>query len=237
MTRTETSDDERIYRDVEDNVSSLHPLELIPFFRRWPCSLGRDLIYTVIFSTSLSVIFILLSLMSSSYSSADQFWRAAANNWVISNVVGFSFHFFFATLGPYFRRINRLPLWANVLSYTLISTAIVQVGFLVVSLIPGYEGVRAWTGTVQSLGSSLIISFVISLIMGLAWNSRITGLLHEAEVARERERLQAAERAAVQANLRASLASTRAQNSTLGREAELMRAFLRLIKIRMGERL
>jgi sensor histidine kinase YesM len=37
--------------------------------------------------------------------------------------------------------------------------------------------------------------------------------------------------------LRASLASTRARQSTLGREAELMRAFLRLIQIRMGNRL
>jgi LytS/YehU family sensor histidine kinase len=124
----------------------------------------------------------------------------------------------------------------------------------------------------------MVISFIVSLIMIFAWQSRIGALERAAETARQRERLLAAERAAVEANLRAlqaqiephflfntlanvvsliepaphkarlmlqdfieylraSLASTRAQHSSLGREAELMRAFLRMIQIRMGERL
>jgi LytS/YehU family sensor histidine kinase len=154
----------------------------------------------------------------------------------------------------------------------------VQIGAVVTSLIPGYEEIRSFMGSLQWFTTSVVVSFIISLVIGLAWRAKFAMLTREAEVAREHERLEIAERAAVEANLRAlqaqiephflfntlanvvslidpapdkaremlqdfiqylraSLAATRAQRSTLGREAELMRAFLRLIKIRMGDRL
>ena len=34
-----------------------HPLELIPFFRRWPNTVRRNMIYTILWSTGLGLLF------------------------------------------------------------------------------------------------------------------------------------------------------------------------------------
>ena len=39
-----------------------HPLELIPLFRRWPRSLPRDLLYTLIWSSGMGLAFAALEL-------------------------------------------------------------------------------------------------------------------------------------------------------------------------------
>jgi sensor histidine kinase YesM len=263
---------------LDPRFSYNHPLEVVAYFRRWPRSFARDILYTVIFNTAIGLMFQVISMMSNEYTSVGQFFRNLGVNWLVSNVIGFTFHFCYSLLGPLLRRVNRLPFWAIVLDYTLMGAVIYSAGALLTSLIPGYGHIREWIGTLQWLVSSLAISFFISLAMALAWRSNIRTLMRESELALERERLAAAERAAVEANLRAlqaqiephflfntlanvvsliepspqkarlmlqdfidylraSLASTRAQTSSLGREADLMRAFLRLIQIRMGDRL
>ncbi|MYM67212.1 sensor histidine kinase [Pseudoduganella sp. FT55W] len=40
-----------------------HPLELIPFFRRWPPSIARNLLYTVIWSSAMGLAFAVLEVM------------------------------------------------------------------------------------------------------------------------------------------------------------------------------
>jgi sensor histidine kinase YesM len=256
----------------------MHPLAVIPWFQRWPSSFGRNILYTVIISTAISAGLLLISLTSYKYKSASEFLNVAAENFVVSLVIGFTLHFFYNTLNPALRRVNRLPLWGVVLCYTVAGVAMMQVGLFFASLIPGFTSIHVWMGSTQWFVTSLTISFVVSLMMGLAWQARVKALMRESALAHERQRLEAAERAAVEANLRAlqaqiephflfntlanvvsliepapqkarlmlqdfieylraSLASTRAQHSSLGREAELMRAFLRLIQIRMGERL
>jgi two-component sensor histidine kinase len=255
-----------------------HPLELIPVFRHWSRGLLRNLVYTVIFSTLIGLALVLLSMTAHNYRSFGEFAENLWANIVIANVIGLTFHFTFFFLGRLIRRINRLPPWAALIGYTLVSTVIVQIGAFAASWIPGYGEIRTWMGNPQWYASSLVISFMVSLTMSLAWRAKLATLERAAQAARERERLQAAERAAAQANLRAlqaqiephflfntlanvvsliepkpavarrmlqdfieylrsSLAATRAQSSTLGREADLMRAYLRLIQIRMGERL
>jgi sensor histidine kinase YesM len=268
----------RAVSDVEDESSPMHPLEVIPWFRRWPRSFRRNVLYTVIMSIAIGAALLLTSLMYHNYQSATEFLSVAAENFVVSLVIGFTLHFFYSALNPALKRINRLPLWGVVLSYTVVGVAMMQVGLFFASLIPGFASIHVWMGSTQWIVTSLTISIVVSLMMSLAWQGRVKALMRESAQARERERLEAAERAAVEANLRAlqaqiephflfntlanvvsliepapqkarlmlqdfieylraSLASTRARHSSLGREAELMRAFLRLIQIRMGERL
>ncbi len=264
--------------ECDNRDAHLHPMELLPFFRRFPRSLTRDIIFTVIFSSLIGVGFILMTLMSHHFNRFSDFAEMAVQNLVISNVIGMVFHLAYNGLSPLLQRINKLPLAGVILSYTVISATTVQIGALVTSLIPGYGEIRGFMGSLQWFTTSVVVSFFISLVIGLAWRSKLAAVTREAEYARERERLEIAERAAVEANLRAlqaqiephflfntlanvvslidpapekaremlqdfiqylraSLAATRAQRSTLGREAELMRAFLRLIKIRMGDRL
>ena len=262
----------------EDIAEPTHPLEIVPVFRRWPRGAVRNLVYTVIFSTAIGICLVLLSTISHRYVSASEFADTLGANLVIANIIGFTFHLTFIVLGRLLRRINRLPLWGVVAGFTLVGVAVMQVGAFAASWIPGYEEIRIWMGGMQWYVSSLVISFFVSLTMSLAWHTKLAALERAAATARERELLQAAERAAVQANLRAlqaqiephflfntlanvvsliepaptvarrmlqdfieylraTLAATRAQTTTLGREAELMRAYLRLIQIRMGDRL
>jgi two-component sensor histidine kinase len=262
----------------EDCEQPTHPLEIVPLFRRWPRGVIRNLLYTVIFSTTIGISLVLVSMTSHHYRSSGEFADTVWANLVIANIIGFTFHITYNALGPLLRRINLLPVWGVIVCYTLMGAVIVQVGGFAASWIPGYEEIRSWMGGAQWYATSLVISFMVSVTMSLAWQTRIRALERVAATAREREQLLAAERAAVEANLRAlqaqiephflfntlanvvsliepapqkarlmlqdfieylraSLASTRARHSTLGREAELMRAFLRLIQIRMGDRL
>jgi two-component sensor histidine kinase len=262
----------------EDGEYHTHPLEVIPFFQRWPRGRLRNVIYTAIFSTAIGMSLVLLSTTSHHYSSAAEFTDTVLSNLVISNIIGLTFHLTYNALGSLLTRVHVLPVWGVIVCYTLLGTVVVQIGGFAASWVPGYEEIRSWMGHAQWYVSSMVISFIVSLIMSFAWQARVGALERVAETARQRERLLAAERAAVEANLRAlqaqiephflfntlanvvsliepapqkarlmlqdfieylraSLASTRAQHSSLGREAELMRAFLRLIQIRMGGRL
>jgi len=263
---------------LDDGDEPTHPLEFIPFFRRWPRSFLRNFIYTVIFSSAIGLFLFLLSMTSHHYESATDFLESLGANLVLANVIGFTFHIVYNALGPLLRRINQLSVWGVMACYTVLGWVIVQVGAFAASWLPGFEQIRGWMLSPQWYITSLTISFLVSVTMSLAWHARIVALERAAATAKERERLQTAERAAVEANLRAlqaqiephflfntlanvvsliepapqkarlmlqdfieylraSLASTRARQSTLGREAELMRAFLRLIQIRMGDRL
>ena len=49
--------------EVQDCERSGHPLELIAFFRRFKPSLGRDLIYTLIWNTAFVVVFTIFAML------------------------------------------------------------------------------------------------------------------------------------------------------------------------------
>ncbi|MBI3715985.1 MAG: sensor histidine kinase [Betaproteobacteria bacterium] len=261
-----------------EKAEHMHPLELIPYFRRWAPSTARDLIYTVIFSLLIASGFIIVALPSIHLQSWGEFGEMLVTNVAVSICIGFTWHFFMHLLGPLLRQVHGKPFWLVILVYTILGFAITEIGFLVLSLIPGYVEVRQWMFTPKAWVSTLCISFVISLILGYAFRASIAGLTLAAELARERERLEAAERAAVQANLRAlqaqiephflfntlanvtglihkqpdtakhmleefiaylraTLAATREEHTTLGQEFALMKSFLAVLQVRMGERL
>jgi sensor histidine kinase YesM len=265
-------------QDVEDRAAHMHPLEVIPLFRRWPKSLLRDVFLTLIFNTIIAAFFVVMAVIYKNFASWNDFFAHARGNWVIANVIGFTFHFVYSAMGPLLRRVNRLPFWAVVLSYTVMGAVITQVGFVMTSLIPGFGGILIWMRGWQWVITSLCISFVISLILGMSWRARMLTLQREATQAREGQRLEAAERAASEANLRAlqaqiephflfntlanvdglihadpdkakhmleqfivylrsTLAETRETETTLAREFELMKTYLAVLQIRMGERL
>jgi sensor histidine kinase YesM len=235
-------------------------------------------ILTLIFNTLISSLFVMTAVIYRDFSSWNEFAATARGNWVVANVIGFTFHFVYSALGPLLQRVNRLPFSGIVLSYTAMGAVITQLGFFMTSLIPGFGGILTWMRGWQWLIASVCISFIISLIMSVSWRSRTLALQREADQARENQRLEAAERAAAQANLRAlqaqiephflfntlanidglihvqpdkaklmleqfivylrsTLAETREAETTLAREFELMKNYLAVLQIRMGERL
>ena len=265
-------------RKLDFEGEHFHPLEAIRFFRRWPRSFARNFIYTLIFNTLFALAFLLMGVVFARIESASQVIDAFGRNLLISNVVGFAFWGIFELMGPVLRMVNRQSFLVIALFYAVVGTVIVSMSFYAVAFIPGYGNMRQWLFTPAQLTTSFIISLCISLVLATIWRRRIDELTTQMTLAEERGRVDAAERAAVQANLRAlqaqiephflfntlanvvglihpqpdtaklmlekfisylraSLAATREQETTLDNEFQLMANYLAILQIRMGDRL
>ena len=252
-----------------------HPLEVIPWFRQFPFSFGRDFLYTFIWNTLLGVFFFLIAAMVT----GRWTWSMLQANFVVSNCIGYAIHFLFLLAGitSIETRILSRGKWAAVFYYTLVSTLGVIAGIALASPIFGWS----FAGWFSRPGWYIVVavnSFIISLIIGVIYFWRERSLIAEMRLAKERERMAQMEREATLANLRAlqaqiephflfntlanvvglihpapdtakhmleqfiaylraTLAATREQETTLGKEFELMSHFLALLQVRMGDRL
>ena len=255
-----------------------HPLEGIHFFRRWPRSFLRNLIYTLIFNLMFAIAFTLLAYVFNRKIGLAQFPELFGWNIVMSNVIGFAFWIVFSALGPVIRGVNGRSFWFIALFYAILSTAIVTGSMWGFALVTGQKDMLNSIGSLEQFFTSFVISLVISLFISILWKRRAEELTAQIALAEEQERVANAERAATEANLRAlqaqiephflfntlanvtslihtkpddakrmledfiaylraTLAATREQHSTLGGEFEMMKNFLSILKIRMGERL
>jgi len=66
-----------------------HPLEVFPWFRRWPKSVGRDLVYTFIFNLLFAAVFTLFGLI---FAGRANLARLVEVNFVVAQCIGFSIH-------------------------------------------------------------------------------------------------------------------------------------------------
>ncbi len=262
-------------REIANRAAHFHPLEVIPWFRRFPYSFGRDFIYTFIWSSLLALVFALIGAMFSGKISVP----VLRTYLLISNIIGYTIHFLFyagAKTGLEMWVLGRGK-WISVTYYTVISSLGVLLGFALASLFFGW----AFSGWITKPGVIVGIAvncFMISLIIGAIYFWRERSLLAEMHLAAERERMATMEREATLANLRAlqaqiephflfntlanvvglihpapdtakrmleefiaylraTLAATREQQTTLGKEFELMSHFLAILQVRMGDRL
>jgi signal transduction histidine kinase len=195
---------------AEREISSItesehfHPLEVIAFFRRWPRSFLRNLIYSLIFNAMFAVAFTMFGvIMSDSIDSFSHLLRAFGNNMIIANAIGFAFWFVLSFLGPVMRRVNRQPFMVVVIAYAAIGTGITTATFFLMSLLPGYRGMQQWVGTPRQFATSFALSLCISAVLAFIWRRRMNELTGQIDLAEERERASAAERAAAEASLRA----------------------------------
>jgi two-component sensor histidine kinase len=186
-----------------DESDSLHPLEMIPFFRRFERSALRTFIYTIIFNCLIAAFFTLMALIFNRINSLENLGRAVGQNLIISNIIGFSWTGIVILLKPVIRRINEWPLPGVVAAYTVLGFFVTQAAFLALSYLPGFEDAQRWTRTSQWYVASFALAFVISLLLGFAWRARMNAYLRDAMIATEKARLQEIEKQAVQANLRA----------------------------------
>ncbi len=255
---------------------SFHPLELIKFFRQFPCTPWRDLLYTLIWNCMLGTGFYLIGAMfGGSIGSPRIFGIYLA----ISNFIGFSIHFLFMLgdrmrLEPWARRRGAI---VRTLYFSGIPTLGVIIGFTISSEFFDL-GFGNWLRSPAWILSVASTSVLISLILSAVIVSRERETRVQAELAQQRLRAERTEREAALANLRAlqaqiephflfntlanvtslvdadpamakhmlesfirflraSLAATRMESTTLGAEAELIASYLDVLKVRMGERL
>ena len=240
-----------------------HPLELIPFFRRWPCGFWRDILYTFIWNTGLATVFALFALM---WVNKPDFARALWLNFVYAQCVGYTIHALFL-LVP--RRLSpgRFGRFAY---YTIVPVVGVVLGFAIGQLLLGRSSLPSWFFSLRGIGVLVLNSLLISgLILAI--------MIPRERAAKAQAHLAAAQRETALAQLKAleaqvephflyntlahvvSLidaeprrargmldqliallrATSRAGNgdATLGGQAELLRAYLDILAMRMGARL
>jgi sensor histidine kinase YesM len=178
-----------------------HPLEIIPFFRRFPCSFGRDFLYTFIWSSLIGVVFYALNAVGAERLPS---LRAFELYILISNVIGYAIHALFSLgsilgLDALVRRAGFVP---KVAYFSLIPLMGVLIGFWAVSYIVDI-GFRSWLTDPAAIISITTTSLVISTIMSAIFFWRERHARAEAEVERQRLRAERVERDAVLANLRA----------------------------------
>ncbi len=256
--------------------SSFHPLEIIPFFRRFPCSPARDLIYTFIWSTGFGLIFYALGALSDLRLQSLEALRMYV---LISNLIGYPIHFLFwlGDRSGLEDAVKRAGFVARVIYFSTVPLMGVFFGFALTTLIVGAR-FGAWLTQPQAVASIVVVSLIVSCALSVVFFWRERSASAEADFARERARRERIERESLAANLRAlqaqiephflfntlanvsslidsdraeakrmlesfirflraSLAATRGETTTLGAEAELIAAYLEVLRVRMQSRL
>ena len=259
-----------------DPHEHFHPLEIIPFFRRWPCSPLRDFLYTIIWSCLFGLGFFLLDAAG-----AARFlgWAALATYLFISTCIGFVIHVLYwvgdrSGLEAFARRTGFA---AKVVYFGAMPMLGVGIGMVGASFALGLP-LASWVTKPGTLFSITLISLLISLVMSVIFFWRERAAHAEAAIALERARGEGIERQAALAHLRAlqaqiephflfntlanvtslidpdpatakrmlesfirflraSLAATRREQTTLAEEGDLIRAYLDILQVRMGGRL
>jgi signal transduction histidine kinase len=260
----------------ELDSGKFHPLEIFPVFRRWPCSMVRDLVYTFIWNCGFGLVFFGLDVaLGGGRISFAKFYAYM----LVSNIIGYIIHLAYSIGGAlglerWARRSNFI---AKVFYYAAVPTLSVTAGFWFVSKFMDI-GIRGWNASAGAVFSILVSSIVISLVLSVVFFWRERSAVAEAMIERERTKMERIEREAALANLRAlqaqiephflfntlanvtglidpdpakakrmlesfirflraTLAATRAESTTLGAESELISAFLDVLAVRMGSRL
>ena len=112
-----------------------HPLEIIPFFRRFPYSFGRDFLYTFIWSGLIGVVFYVLNSMGAGRLGS---FRAFGLYILIANVIGYAIHVLFhvGSALALDTAARRAGFAAKVIYFSLIPLLGVFIGFWIISM-PG----------------------------------------------------------------------------------------------------
>ena len=164
--------------------NDFHPLEVIPFFRRWKCSPLRDVLYTFIWNSLLGAIFWSLGgIFRPSSMTLHNFITSV----LIANAIGYTLHAMFivtARLGVDGWVRKQGPL-VTTSYYTVISTFGVVVGFTVVALAYDTEALQ-WILRPRWLAAMGVSSLLISTILAAIFFARERHARAEATLALER---------------------------------------------------
>jgi signal transduction histidine kinase len=189
----------RVRAELESG--KFHPLEIIPYFRRWPCSMWRDLFYTFIWNCGFAFTFFGLDV---AFSGGQTSFARFAAYMLVSHVIGYLIHLGYsigASMGLE-RAARRSHFAVKVLYYSAVPTLSVVAGFWIVSQYMNV-GIRNWGASPRALISILVSSIVISLVLSVVFFWRERSAVADAMVEREVAKNERIEREAALANLRA----------------------------------
>ena len=249
-----------------------HPLEVFPWFRRWPQSLGRDLIYTFIFNLLFAAGFALFGLV---FTGRINLARLPVNI-VVAQCIGFSIHGLYIAADHLFAS-RRSGVVVRTVYYMGVPILGALLGYWLATIVLEQPQLRAQIFTVGGMLSIAAVACVIMLVLLAIFIPRERAARAQVQAVRDEARAVAAEREATLARMQLlvaqvephflyntlahvvslvdteppvakrmldrlivllrATASAAGGTSTLGAQAELLRAYLELIALRMGPRL
>jgi LytS/YehU family sensor histidine kinase len=252
-----------------------HPLEMIPFFRRFRRSIARDLIYSLIWNTLFGLFFTLIAIAIDPRASIG---AALVETFVFAQCIGFLIFGGFLVgdriLGP---GIHQAGLGVRAAYYAAIPSIAIFPGYLLAFRILNWQHGGEWLFSARAVVSIVAVSLVLTAVMLLIFLPRERAARAEATIAHEQARVAAAERAATMARLKLleaqvephflhntlahvvslvdaepgtakqmierlitllrATASSVTGDGSLGAQLNLLRAYLGILEMRMGERL
>ncbi|MYM28154.1 sensor histidine kinase [Duganella sp. CY15W] len=179
-----------------------HPLELIPFFRRWPASQPRNLLYTIIWSSGLGVMLAALEVVL--VRDGVSYWTRLGPMLLMSNLIGLMIHTGSVLSN---RLLNGWPRRARGLPRVLFSMTLMGVSVLVGI---GF-GNLLWSGADPLLllsnrgvqAESLVIAAGVALLLYMVRSAADRRAARAVEEARQKEALASSARMLAEARLRA----------------------------------
>lgn len=185
-----------------DNARLAHPLDLVPFFRRWPASTRRNLLYTLIWNCGLGTALTVVDVLASG--SNQLLLGHFLPMLLISNLIGFLIHFGHllanAVSGGWPRRAKGLP---RLLFSTVLVGSSVLLGLgLGTSLLNG-KGLAELIDNRNAVNQSLVVAAAIALLMYLVSSSAERRVAQAMEKAKQQELIASTARLLAEARLRA----------------------------------
>ncbi|MEP7061651.1 MAG: histidine kinase [Betaproteobacteria bacterium] len=175
-----------------------HPLLAIPFFRRWPRSQARDLVYTFIWNTGFALAFSMLGMMFDSRAGFfEMFWP----NMVFAQCIGYLIHVSFALGASVLPGIDRRSPGLRTIYYAGVPLLCVFAGMWIASGLLGGGNMR-WLMQPRTIAVMSGISVLISSILLMIYIPRERAARAEAAMALETARVAAAEKATALAQMK-----------------------------------
>ncbi|HEY1327243.1 MAG TPA: histidine kinase [Casimicrobiaceae bacterium] len=181
------------------NAAIVHPLELIPLFRRWPRSAARDLVYTLVWNSLFALAFIALSLV---FDSRTPLREVAWPIFMFSQCIGLVIHVLFMIGDRLIPGIHGMRVPIRFAYYTVLPMIGVFVGYSIGARLLGYGDFLRWLLSLRGAASVLLVSFLISCFLMVLLLLRERAARAETGAAQEQARVAAAQREATTARLK-----------------------------------
>ena len=182
------------------NVASDHPLELLPYFRRWQPGLTRDLVYTGVLGTGFGLLFFGLYAYDLP---RQRLLPQLVNDFVIAIAIAYAIHALFAAgqvlLGPWLRKC---PGWLRTAYYLAVPTAGVFAGYFIGLILLNPAAARHTIFTPGIVVSFAMVSVLVSCVLLFLSLMRAREMRGQELLAAEQHRVLEADHRALQAQLR-----------------------------------
>lgn len=180
-----------------------HPLEVFPWFRRWPQSLPRDLVYTFIFNTLFAAGFALFGLI---FTGRVNLARLVEVNFVVAQCIGYSIHGLYVVADRLFLASRRGGVAMRAVYYLLVPFCGVLLGYWLATNVLALPQLRAQIFTAAGVLSISAVASVIMLVLLAIFIPRERAARAQVQAVRDEARAVAAEREATLARMQLLIA-------------------------------